>query len=173
VARRLGLNIPEEMLGQLRYGRGLDNRRLKATGFRYRYTSREAVLNLAEHLRLHPILREVREPYRYEREVEEFLRWSPNVRDAGYRHEARLTPRQVVELRKALVDDVRVSSGFEHYDDLKASEIIPLLASLEPDDLVALRDHERRSRGRRTVLQAIDRALRASAVGAAQGGDAP
>ena len=173
VARRLGLNIPEEMLGQLRYGRGLDNRRLKATGFRYRYTSREAVLNLAEHLRLHPILREAREPYRYEREVEEFLRWSPNVRDAGYRHEARLTPRQVVELRKALVDDVRVSSGFEHYDDLKASEIIPLLASLEPDDLVALRDHERRSRGRRTVLQAIDRALRASAVGAAQGGDAP
>ncbi len=164
-ARRLGLDITEEMLGQLRFGRGLDNRRLKATGFRYRYTSRETVLKLSEHMRLHPILREVGEPYRYEREVEEFLRWSPNVRDAGYRHEARLTPRQVVELRKALSDDLRTSSGFEHYDDLKATEIVPLLGSLEAADLKALREHEQRSRGRRTVLQAIDRALSREADG--------
>ncbi len=159
VARRLGIEIPDETLGQLRFGRGLDNRRFKATGFRYGYTSREAVLKLGEHMRLHPIVREVSEPYRYEREVEEFLRWSPNVRDAGYRHESRLSPRQVVELRKALTEDVRTASGFEHYDDLKAAEIIPLLGSLERADLLALREHERRSRGRRTVLQAIDRAL--------------
>ena len=39
----LGVRIPPEMLNQLRYGRGLDNRRLKAAGFRYRYTTREAV----------------------------------------------------------------------------------------------------------------------------------
>jgi UDP-glucose 4-epimerase len=98
--RRVGLRIPNEMLGQLRYGRGLDNRKLKATGFTYRYTTREAVMRLAEHLRLHPILRGAGEPYRYEREVEEFLRWSPHVRSE---HEGgKLTPRQLAELQKLL-----------------------------------------------------------------------
>jgi UDP-glucose 4-epimerase len=58
----------------------VDNRKLKATGFRYQYTSREAVLNLGEHMRLRPVMAGVSEPYRYEREVEEFLRWSPHVR---------------------------------------------------------------------------------------------
>jgi UDP-glucose 4-epimerase len=80
--RRLGIAIPPEMLGQLRFGRGMDNRRFKATGFGYRYTTRETVQKLGEHLRLQPILAGVREPYRYEREVEEFLRWSPHVRRA-------------------------------------------------------------------------------------------
>ncbi len=78
--RRLGVVIPPDMLNQLRFGRGLDNRRFKATGFGYRYTTRETVQKLGEHLRLQPILSGVREPYRYEREVEEFLRWSPYVR---------------------------------------------------------------------------------------------
>jgi UDP-glucose 4-epimerase len=78
--RRLGLRVPDEMLNQLRFGRGVDNRRLKATGFRYQYTSREAVLSLGEHMRLRPVLAGTSEPYRYEREVEEFLRWSPHVR---------------------------------------------------------------------------------------------
>lgn len=78
--RRLGVRVPDEMLNQLRLGRGLDNRKLKATGFRYQYTSREAALNLGENMRLRPVLAGANEPYRYEREVEEFLRWSPNVR---------------------------------------------------------------------------------------------
>jgi UDP-glucose 4-epimerase len=78
--RRLGVRVPDEMLNQLRFGRGLDNRKLKATGFRYQYTSREAALNLGENMRLRPVLAGANEPYRYEREVEEFLRWSPNVR---------------------------------------------------------------------------------------------
>src|SRR3954449_3709318 len=47
--RRLGLRIPPEMLKQLRFGRGVDNRRYKASGFRYGFTSREAVEKLAEH----------------------------------------------------------------------------------------------------------------------------
>lgn len=78
--RRLGVRVPDEMLNQLRFGRGLDNRKLKATGFRYQYTSREAALNLGQNMRLRPVLAGANEPYRYEREVEEFLRWSPNVR---------------------------------------------------------------------------------------------
>ena len=78
--RRLGFRVPDEMLNQMRFGRGLDNRRFKAAGFDYQFTSREAVLRLGEHLRLSPVLAGVSEPYRYEREVEEFLRWSPHVR---------------------------------------------------------------------------------------------
>jgi len=44
---RLGIRAPVELVDQLRLGRGLDNRRLKATGYAFRYTSREAVQRLA------------------------------------------------------------------------------------------------------------------------------
>ena len=74
--RQLGLRIPDEMLNQLRFGRGIDNRRYKASGFEYGYTSRETVLAFAEHLRLHPILRGIEGSYTYEGEVERFLRRS-------------------------------------------------------------------------------------------------
>jgi UDP-glucose 4-epimerase len=79
--RRLGLRIPDEMVAQLRYGRGVDNRKLKRTGYALRSTSREAVGRLAEELRLGPLRDATASSYRYEREVEEFLRWSPSVRD--------------------------------------------------------------------------------------------
>ena len=84
-ARRVGLRIPPEMLQQLRYGRALDNRRLKAAGYRFHATSRETVQAFAEHLRVRGLRPAAGESYRYEREVEEFLRWSPAVRgrDAG------------------------------------------------------------------------------------------
>jgi UDP-glucose 4-epimerase len=78
--RRLGFRIPDEMVNLLRFGRGVDNRLLKATGFEYGFTSREAVIRLGEHLRLEPVMRGREDSYRYEREVEEFLRWSPHVR---------------------------------------------------------------------------------------------
>jgi UDP-glucose 4-epimerase len=78
--RRLGFRMPDEMLNQLRFGRGLDNRKFKATGFAYGFTSREAVIKFGEHLRLHPVLRGSEGAYTYEKEVEEFLRWSPHVR---------------------------------------------------------------------------------------------
>ena len=42
--RRLGFRIPDEAVNQLRFGRGVDNRLFKATGFDYGYTTREAVL---------------------------------------------------------------------------------------------------------------------------------
>jgi UDP-glucose 4-epimerase len=91
--RRLGVRIPPEMVNQLRYGRGLDNRKLKSTGFRFGHTTREAVLKFAEHLRLRAVLGEIEEPYRYEKEVEDFLRWSPSVRNRTYPEEpARFFP---------------------------------------------------------------------------------
>ena len=176
--RRLGLAIPPEMLAQLRFGRGVDNRRLKAAGFVYGRTSREAVIALGEHMRLHPLLRSGAEPYRYEREVEEFLRRSPNVRSAGVEEMAAgLSLEQVGELRRLLaaydsartVDEERgdgvgetaeqPTAPVQHYDALTAAEVIPLLGSLERDDLLALRDYESGRRERRTVLAAIDGAL--------------
>jgi UDP-glucose 4-epimerase len=98
--------IPPDMLNQLRFGRGLDNRRYKATGFLYRYTTRETIQKLGEHLRLQPILAGVREPYRYEREVEEFLRWSPYVRRGREEEGGERAPMpnvaQLTELQKFL-----------------------------------------------------------------------
>jgi UDP-glucose 4-epimerase len=78
--RRTGVYVTREMLGQLKYGRGLDNRKLKAAGFRYRDTTREAVEKFGEYLRLRTVVQGAAEPYRYEKEVEDFLRWSPSVR---------------------------------------------------------------------------------------------
>jgi UDP-glucose 4-epimerase len=79
--KRLGFQIPPEMLIQMRYGRGLDNRKLKAAGFKFKHSTRETVMKFGEHLRLRSVLRGVKEPYRYEKEVEDFLRWSPSVRE--------------------------------------------------------------------------------------------
>ena len=164
LARRLGLVIPPEMLGQLRFGRGVDNRKLKATGFIYRYTTREAVIRLGEHMRLHPILRDAAEPYRYEEEVEEFLRWSPNVRDPSFRRA--VGPHTTAQLQRAITP--RASSlGGPAYTDLHEEEIIALIESLEPDQLQELREHERGGDSRERVLSAIDVAL-ARRAGAAR-----
>jgi UDP-glucose 4-epimerase len=76
----LGVRLPEEVLAQLRYGRALDNRKLKAAGCRIAHTTRETVIDHAEKLRVRPLLEGRNQGYRYEREVEEFLRWSPHVR---------------------------------------------------------------------------------------------
>jgi UDP-glucose 4-epimerase len=80
--RRLGLRVPDEVTNLLRFGRGVDNRLYKLAGFDYGFTSRETMVRLGEHLRLAPIMRgrSGEEGYQYEREVEEFLRWSPHVR---------------------------------------------------------------------------------------------
>jgi UDP-glucose 4-epimerase len=184
--RRIGLKIPPEMLKQLRFGRGVDNRRYKATGFSYGFTSREAVEKLAEHLRLHPIARGAQEPYRYEREVEEFLRWSPHVKGARLRDQAvALSPGDLRELQRMLAESAErpappteprpeprpapppeprpeppgLRAPVDHYDDLEAEEIVTMLASLEREHLEALRDYEGGHASRDGVLSAIDSVL--------------
>jgi UDP-glucose 4-epimerase len=99
--RPLGVSVPPELQNLMRFGRGVDNRKFKATGFTFRYTTREAVLKLGEHLRLSPILKGAREPYRYEREVEEFLRWSPSVQGSESPL-MRMSPGEIAELQKLL-----------------------------------------------------------------------
>jgi UDP-glucose 4-epimerase len=79
-ARRLGVvDLPDEYLQLLTYGRGVDNRRLKATGFDYDYTSAEAVKAFIESSRLRGAVGTARSTYRYERDVEQFFRHSPAV----------------------------------------------------------------------------------------------
>jgi UDP-glucose 4-epimerase len=102
VIKRLGVEIPPEALEQMRYGRGVDNRRFKASGFHYQHTSRETVIKLGEHLRIHPVVRGAQEPYRYEREVEDFLRWSPHVKNTRDKGVTALSRDQLAELQRLL-----------------------------------------------------------------------
>lgn len=76
--RRLGIDIPPEVADLLRYGRGLDNGRLRRAGFGYTHTSAGAVRAFIESLRLRETVGHTG-GYRYEREVEEFFRRSPAV----------------------------------------------------------------------------------------------
>jgi UDP-glucose 4-epimerase len=81
---RIGVPLPPELLDLLRYGRGMDNRRLKRAGFRYEYTSAGAVKAFVESVRLRQTVGSHTPTYRYERDVEQFFRHSPAVvRDGG------------------------------------------------------------------------------------------
>jgi len=168
--RRLGLRIPVETLRHLRFGQALDNRRLKASGYAYRYTTREAVLKLRVHQRLRPLLRSGGESYRYEQEVEDFLRWSPSVHAAGRRDDPGPAPSgpappgpappgpappRTADARGASANGPPPAS----YDDLSEGELIELISSLEPDALERLRTYEQAHRRRIRVLTALERNL--------------
>src|SRR3954471_15946991 len=150
ITKRIGVRIPPEVLRLTRFGRAPDTRRIKATGYRYRYTTRETILRLAEQLRLEPIVGgEARRAYRYERELEEFLRYSPSVRPS-----ARLAPEPPGPRNVAPGDG---AGALPSVDDLEVAELVALLPSLDAAGLRALHEHEAANRGRRTVLQAIER----------------
>ncbi len=174
VLRPAGLELAPELLRLLRFGRALDNRKLKATGFRYRCTTREAVVKLREHQRLAPLLGSSGEGYRYERQLEDFLRYSPSVRAANA---APRLPRNIAAGGVEGANEVpepraggapaqarakqRVSAGpavaaGADYDHLPPDEIIALLADLDAVALEALRTHERARQARKPVLDAID-----------------
>ncbi|HSL58346.1 MAG TPA: NAD-dependent epimerase/dehydratase family protein [Acidimicrobiales bacterium] len=81
---RLGIELPTELLNLLRFGRGVDNSRLKDRGFTYRYTTAGTVRSFAEGMRLKRVVGELHPTYRYQRDVEQFFRHSPAVvRDPG------------------------------------------------------------------------------------------
>ena len=77
--RRVGVELPPELLSLLKYGRGVDNRRLKRAGFRYQYTSAGTVQAFVEALRLRRTVGDQAPTYHYERDVENFFRHSPAV----------------------------------------------------------------------------------------------
>ncbi len=53
-------------------------------------------------------------------------------------------------------DEARVRLAIDHYESLSATQVIPLLAALDPDDLAAIETFERAHRNRRTVLGRIE-----------------
>jgi len=79
VLSRVGLDLPPELLDLLRYGRGVDNRRLKRTGFEYQHTSAGTVADFVEAVRLRRTVGSTTPSYQYERDVEQFFRHSPAV----------------------------------------------------------------------------------------------
>jgi UDP-glucose 4-epimerase len=177
--RRAGLTLTPENERLLRFGRALDNRKLKATGFRYRYTTRETVLKLREHQRLAKLRRGAAEGYRYERELEEFLRYSPSVRAANAapkmptnvaaggnesaaevpRPQATRTPPKPRPKPKPKAPPAPPPRPMPDYADLESEEIIALLGELDTGQLERLREHEASAAGRESVLGAIDSLL--------------
>jgi UDP-glucose 4-epimerase len=78
---RLGVDLPPELIDVLMYGRGVDNGRLKRAGFSYEHTTAGAVQAFVEALRLRQTVGEPEREFRWERDVEQFFRHSPAVRD--------------------------------------------------------------------------------------------
>jgi len=71
--------LPPELEDLLRYGRGVDTRRLSATGFEFRATSVGAVYSFIRALRLRRAAGKPSSSYTYEHDVEQFFRHSPSV----------------------------------------------------------------------------------------------
>jgi UDP-glucose 4-epimerase len=173
--RRAGVPLTGELERLLRFGRAMDNRKLKATGFRYRYTTRETVLKLREHQRLAGLMRGAnREGYRYERELEEFLRYSPSVRAANAAPKLPTNIPAGGEDSAAQIPRPRPASTrtppkpapprpaappVPDYADLESEEIIALLGELDAEQLRRLREHEAGAAARQPVLGAIDSLL--------------
>jgi UDP-glucose 4-epimerase len=72
-------DVPEELEDLLRYGRGVDTRRLAATGFTYGATSAGAVHSFIRAARLRRQSGRQPTSYTYEHDVEQFFRHSPSV----------------------------------------------------------------------------------------------
>jgi hypothetical protein len=140
----------------MRFGRGVDNRRFKAAGFHYQHTSRETVVKLGEYLRLHPVVRGAQEPYRYEREVEDFLRWSPHVKNTRDRAVSALSRAQLSELQRLL-------TSFADSSGMDLDEDVPARAAEAERRAAAAED---------AALQAADRADRAERKAEARAAEA-
>ena len=78
--RRLGIcDLPPETIDLLKFGRGIDTRRIKRAGFELQYTSAGAVESFWQAVRLRRTVGGSDPGYVYERDVESFFRHSPAV----------------------------------------------------------------------------------------------
>jgi len=77
--RRLGIDLPPELMRLLKFGRGVDNRKFQRAGFRYDHTSAGTVTTFVEAQRLRNLGLSAEPEYHYERDVEQFFRHSPAV----------------------------------------------------------------------------------------------
>ncbi|HUC03947.1 MAG TPA: NAD-dependent epimerase/dehydratase family protein [Acidimicrobiales bacterium] len=78
-------DMPPELDDLLRYGRGMDTRRFRATGFEYSATSAGAVENFIRALRLRRSAGRPSDSYTYEHDIEQFFRHSPSVHSGSER----------------------------------------------------------------------------------------
>jgi UDP-glucose 4-epimerase len=77
---RMGVfELPPELEALLRYGRGVDTRRIEACGFRCRHSSAGAVKSFAQQLHLRRWAGKSDDRYTYEHDVEQFFRHSSTV----------------------------------------------------------------------------------------------
>jgi UDP-glucose 4-epimerase len=77
---RLGVvPLTRETLDLLRFGRGVDNGKLKDAGFAYRFDTAGAVRHFVEAQQLRRAVGETEPTYRYQGDVESFFRHSPAV----------------------------------------------------------------------------------------------
>jgi len=77
--RPVGYTVNAETIELLKYGRGMDNQRLKEAGFEYRFTSAGTVEAYAQALRLRSTVGDGDPAYTYEADVEQFFKHSPAV----------------------------------------------------------------------------------------------
>ena len=110
------------------------------------------MIKLREHQRLAAIVGDAQEAYRYERDLEDFLRRSPSVRPTARRL---VGPDPPSNLAPGQRRGSGLGPGATGYDDLDADELIALLPSLEPEALAELAEHERTHAARPEVLKAI------------------
>jgi len=77
---RLGaFDLPPELIPLLRYGRGMDTKRFRETGFDYRFSSVEATHAFARAIRLRKGVGHPAENYQYQEDLERFLRHANSV----------------------------------------------------------------------------------------------
>jgi len=77
------IDVPPELEGLLRFGRGVDTTALKDTGFRFRYTTSGTVERFIEAVRLRRSVGRTPATYTFEQDVEQFFRHSPAVVDVA------------------------------------------------------------------------------------------
>lgn len=135
--RRAGLPFTQDIAGLLRHGRGIDNRKLKGTGFAYRSTTRESLGTVVPGRRRRLALGAgaIATETAYDADVEAFLRYSPSAQRA----EAPAADEQ----RRGIAA-------------LDADALLALLPSLDEPALRALRAHEHAGPGRERLIAEID-----------------
>lgn len=79
LARLRLVKLAPEVLDLLRFGRGVDNRKLKRAGFEYRYSTAGALRHYIESQRLRAVVGSTEPAYRYQGDVEAFFRHSPAI----------------------------------------------------------------------------------------------
>lgn len=138
--QRTGLRFTQDLAGLLRHGRGIDNRKLKATGFAYRSTTREALATVVPGRRRRLALGAgtAASEGAYDADVEAFLRYSPSA--------------QRPEVPAADEQQRGIAA-------LDADALLTLLPSLDVAALRALRAHEQAGPCRERLIAEIDLVL--------------